>query len=300
MPMDTQGKTTGAVLKADILASDRDLFRVGGEYQKYRLDDWWPAIGPISPMVNGHAGMAMSMNMMNGRLSGTSTTASATASTSSANGKRAGVGNGCRSWACAAAPCGWTPAMCRATTRVDYGNPANPNSIPGAFNAADRSRTDHNLDLTALLRFTPDAQQTYEAGFARKTRSPNLYERYAWSTNNTMAMTMINWFGDGNGYVGNLDLNPEVANTLSATASWHDAAREQWGFNCHSLLHLRARLHRRASLFRGQRCMSPCHRNNVTARQASSTSSSSINRLACTAPTFPATSRCSRAAPSAM
>jgi hypothetical protein len=160
---------------------------------------------------------------------------------------------------------------------VDYGNPANPNSIPGAFNAADRSRTDHNLDLTALLRFTPDAQQTYEAGFARKTRSPNLYERYAWSTNNTMTMTMINWFGDGNGYVGNLDLKPEVANTISATASWHDAAREQWGFNV-TPYYTYVQDYIDARRCSGGAMMSPCDRNNVTARQASSTSSSSINR----------------------
>jgi len=35
--------------------------------------------------------------------------------------------------------------------------------------------------------------------------------------------------GDGNGYVGNLDLKPEVAHTVSATADWHDANRATWG-----------------------------------------------------------------------
>jgi iron complex outermembrane receptor protein len=44
-----------------------------------------------------------------------------------------------------------------------------------------------------------------------------------------MAMRMINMAGDANGYVGNVNLKPEVAHTLSATADWHDAAREQWG-----------------------------------------------------------------------
>ena len=34
--------------------------------------------------------------------------------------------------------------------------------------------------------------QSYEGGYARKTRSPSLYERYTWSTNG-MAMTMNNW-----------------------------------------------------------------------------------------------------------
>jgi iron complex outermembrane recepter protein len=79
-----------------------------------------------------------------------------------------------------------------------------------AFNAQDRSKTDHNWDLTALLRYEPDATQTYEAGIAQKTRSPNLYERYTWSTW-PMAAIMNNFVGDGNGYVGDINLKPEVA-----------------------------------------------------------------------------------------
>ena len=43
-----------------------------------------------------------------------------------------------------------------------------------------------------------------------------------------MAMAMIGWFGDGNGYVGNIDLKPEIAHTLSATADWHDAGSKTW------------------------------------------------------------------------
>jgi len=48
-----------------------------------------------------------------------------------------------------------------------------------AFNAADRRRTDHHLDLAAEARFAPTPSQTYEFGVAQKSRSPNLYERYA-------------------------------------------------------------------------------------------------------------------------
>ena len=268
MPMDTEGKTTGALLKADILASDRDLFRVGGEYQKYHLDDWWPAIGPYVPPMGGMGGMGgmagMSMNMMNGSTFWNINDGKRDRFDVFGEWEARWSGQwlsqlGLRSstvWMDTGDVQGYNP--------VDYGNPANPNSIPGAFNAADRSRTDHNLDLTALLRFTPDAQQTYEAGFARKTRSPNLYERYAWSTNNTMTMTMINWFGDGNGYVGNLDLKPEVANTLSATASWHDAAREQWGFNV-TPYYTYVQDYIDARRCSGGAMMSPCDRNNVTA-----------------------------------
>jgi iron complex outermembrane receptor protein len=39
---------------------------------------------------------------------------------------------------------------------------------------------------------------------------------------------MINWFGDGNYYVGKVNLRPEVAHTVSGTASWHDRARKEW------------------------------------------------------------------------
>jgi len=96
-----------------------------------------------------------------------------------------------------------------------------------AFNALKRAKTDVNLDATALARYEPNAASTYEFGYARKTRSPNLYERYAWSTN-MMASGMIGWFGDGNYYVGNVGLKPEIANTVSGTAAWHDPARKTW------------------------------------------------------------------------
>ncbi len=45
MPMDTEGKNTGALVKADIVLSERDMLRVGGEYQRYRLNDWWDPSG---------------------------------------------------------------------------------------------------------------------------------------------------------------------------------------------------------------------------------------------------------------
>jgi iron complex outermembrane receptor protein len=97
-----------------------------------------------------------------------------------------------------------------------------------AFNALDHERTDYNWDLTALGRYTPGATQTYEAGYSRKSRSPNLYQRYPWATN-AMAALMNNFVGDGNGYIGNPDLKPEVANTFSITGDWYDADRKRWG-----------------------------------------------------------------------
>ena len=45
MPMQTASTNTGAVVKASIDLTPQDLLRVGAEYQRYRLDDWWPASG---------------------------------------------------------------------------------------------------------------------------------------------------------------------------------------------------------------------------------------------------------------
>ena len=96
------------------------------------------------------------------------------------------------------------------------------------FNALNHNKTDHNLDATALTRFTPNNTSIYEAGYSIKNRSPNLYERYTWSNTNSMVMNMNNWVGDGNGYVGNLNLKPETAHTVSVMGEWHDANHEKW------------------------------------------------------------------------
>jgi len=213
MPMKTKGNNTGALIKADIDLSARDLLRVGAEYQRYRLDDWWPPVG------TGGMSPDTFVNINNGQRDRYDIFAE---------------------WEAR-----WTPAWqtllgVRSST-VDmntetvqgYKNNTPPSSATydadrNQFNTSDRSRTNHNIDLTALARFTPNAEQSYEGGYARKTRSPSLYERYTWS-NGGMAMTMNNWVNDGNGYVGNLDLKPEVANTLSITADWHDATGNVWG-----------------------------------------------------------------------
>jgi iron complex outermembrane receptor protein len=97
------------------------------------------------------------------------------------------------------------------------------------FNAADRARTDVNFDVTALASYTADEYSRYELGFARKMRAPNLYERYAW--NGGTDKSMIGWFGDGNGYQGNLDLKSETAYNFSLSANWHDPAEKVWNLS---------------------------------------------------------------------
>jgi iron complex outermembrane receptor protein len=206
MPMNTEGDNLGAVVKGDIGLSARDVLRVGTEFQQYRLDDWWPP--------SGTGGMAPDtfVNINDGERD--------------------------RYAAFAEWEATWNPTWLslvgvrHETVQMDAGPVDGYNAAydgdAAAFNAADRERTDRNWDVTTLARYAPTKTQTIEFGYARKTRSPNLYERYTWSTGG-MAMNMINLAGDGNGYVGNLDLEPEIAHTVSASFGWHDAARERWG-----------------------------------------------------------------------
>lgn len=218
MPMDTEGKTTGLLVKGDVNLSDRDTLRVGAEYQRYRLDDYWNPVANSGNMM----GPNTFWNINNGQRDRYDVFAEWDAKWNEQWFSQLGLRSS-------------TVKMDTGTVQgysnsgmMSYGDPADPATIPGAFNASDRSKTDNNIDVTALARFTPDAGQTFEAGYAMKTRSPNVYERFAWSNSNTMVMNMNNWVGDGNGYVGNLNLKPETAHTLSATANWHDNAQQNW------------------------------------------------------------------------
>ncbi|MFZ2854287.1 MAG: TonB-dependent receptor [Rhodocyclaceae bacterium] len=208
MPMDTEGKNTGALLKADIVLSQRDTLRVGSEFQRYRLNDWW------APSGTGGMSPNTLLNINDGQRDRFDVFGEWEARWNPQWLTQIGLRSG-------------TVKMNSGTVR-GYNTSATYAADVAAFNARDRQRTDNNLDLSALARYTPDATQTFEAGYAQKSRSPNLYERYTWSTGG-MAMRMVNFAGDGNGYVGNLDLKPEVAHTVSVTADWHDAAQEKWG-----------------------------------------------------------------------
>jgi iron complex outermembrane recepter protein len=218
MPMDTEGKTTGLLVKGDINLSVRDILRVGAEYQRYRLDDWWDPVANAAPMM----GPNVFWNINNGKRDRYDIFAEWDAKWNEQWFSQLGLRSSTVKMDAGRVQ-GYSDSG-----MMSYGDPTNPATIPGAFNAADRSNTDNNIDVTALTRFKPDQSQTFEAGYAMKTRSPNVYERFAWSNNNTMVMNMNNLYGDGNGYVGNLNLKPEKAHTLSVSGNWHDAAQQHW------------------------------------------------------------------------
>ncbi|MGA3264755.1 MAG: TonB-dependent receptor [Terracidiphilus sp.] len=205
MPMNTHGRDFGYSVKFELPLSARHTLQAGNELHRFVLDDIWPAVPGMAPYMGPNAFVNIN------------------------DGRRIRLG-----WFAEAAS-KWNPQW---TTLLGLRNDtvwSNTGPVGGysslyaadAFNAMNRAHTDVNFDATALARYEPNASGTYEFGYARKSRAPNLYERYAWSTN-WMASGMIGWFGDGNYYVGNAGLKPEVGHTVSGTATWHDRAHKEW------------------------------------------------------------------------
>lgn len=208
MPMETEARTTGVMAQGNIFLANQDILRTGGEYQNYTLYDWWPAAG-------GTMGPNAFWNVDYGKRDRLDFFAEWEANWGAEWVSLIGLRSDIVSMN--AAP----------VQGYDNGLPMWGDDA-ATFNASSRARTDVNWDMAALARYEPDEARIFDAGYARKSRSPNLYQRYPWSTN-AMADLMNNFVGDGNGYIGNINVQPEVAHTLSASGDWHDADKEQWG-----------------------------------------------------------------------
>ncbi|WP_445773438.1 TonB-dependent receptor [Shewanella sp.] len=202
MPMETTGNDLSYQLHWQLPITNQSTLLLGQEYYLYQLDDSWPAIEGSSMM-----GPNDYININNGKR------------------KRAAV---FAQWQETLNTQWWISAGVRyeyVTTRADEVQPYNTMSLMGmtnvnalaadTFNQSDRQRNHHIIDATLLAKYQLSDTEIVELGLARKSRSPNLYERYSWGQS-TMATTMIGWYGDGNGYVGNLDLQEETAHTFSA------------------------------------------------------------------------------------
>ncbi|RAK67658.1 TonB-dependent receptor [Phenylobacterium kunshanense] len=83
---------------------------------------------------------------------------------------------------------------------------AGPVALAAAFNAADRSREDTTVDAVARLWTAPRKGLAWRLTLARKTRVAGYVERYGWLPTNTSG-----GLADGNIYVGDMNLEPEVA-----------------------------------------------------------------------------------------
>lgn len=223
MPMYTKGQDFGYSIKAEIPLTSVDVLRVGNEFHRQTLDDWWPPVAG-SMMMSPDA----YWNINGGRRDQLGTFIEWEHQWDRAWSTMLGARND-MIWMDTGNVQAYSPDDCL-MMMMGMCMMSNPDAAAArGFNKRDRARSDTNFDLTALVRFEPTSQETYEFGYARKTRSPSLYERYTWGVG-TMATNMIGWYGDANGYMGNIDLDPEVAHTVSATAAWHDRTRSQWQF----------------------------------------------------------------------
>jgi len=223
MPMITEGMDANYSIKAEIPLANDHVFTLGQEYFLFTLDDYWPAV-PGNMMM----GPDYYVNINDGRrsrlalfgesdyefnqqwalLSGIRVEQVKTSAgevqpyNSMTMDSGMGMGGG-----------------------MTMSNPDAPAAM--AFNASDRDKSDTNVDLSLMLSYAGGDSFAAEFGYARKNRSPSLYERYSWGRGR-MAMTMIGWYGDANGYVGDSDLKPETAHTLGAKLSWADPVNASW------------------------------------------------------------------------
>lgn len=219
MPMYTNSNTDGVKVKGDIQLSDTSLLRTGAEYQHYYLNDYWPASGtrPVSNMapytfqnINGGLQQISSVftewekqfdpqfkSLLGIRYS------LVNSSTGNVHGYNTAY----------APPPGVSP---------DTGNQARD---AGLLNTANRNNNFNDVDVVATASYKASQHQDVELGVSRQVRAPNLYELYSWSSW-SMAASMNNYVGDGNGYFGNPDLKPETAYTASVKYDLHTEDRE--------------------------------------------------------------------------
>ena len=211
MPMDTWVKSSGVAAKADIALDARQILRVGGEFHHQALDDSWPAVAGSMMM-----GPNTYLNVNDGRRDRFGAFAELDTRWTDKLSSVIGVRH---------------DAVSMNTGKVQpysTGMMSMKDAMAAtAFNAADHKHDDSNWGASALVRYAPRDGLTLEAGYARKTQSPNLYQLYAWGRG-AMSSQMIGWYGDGNGYVGNLALKPQKADTFSGAVQFAGGGQDGW------------------------------------------------------------------------
>ncbi|ETJ46124.1 TonB-dependent receptor [Pseudoalteromonas agarivorans] len=219
MPMKTDAKDISTQLKWRLTLDQNSSLLLGQEYYNYRIDDWWPAIEGSTMM-----GPNDYININNGKRE----RIALFAEYESQINNKLWLNTGIR--------------VERVNTQVDevqaYNDgmmntgsmsamtTANNALAANNFNNADRDKTDTLVDINVLANYQISLYDELQLGLARKNRAPNLYERYSWGVSN-MASTMIGWYGDANGYIGNPNLKAETAHTISATYS-KTAKNDAW------------------------------------------------------------------------
>ena len=203
MPMYSESKNSGVSVQAAFNLADQDTLKFGIEAQWFTLDDYWTASG-------GSMGPGTFWNINNGQRDRFIVYI-----------EREQQVN--EQWSLVYGIRGEQVAF-DADPASGYSSAEN---APGmqymnamAFNNSLSADYDFNTDASLQAQYRASATFNVELGLARKVRSANLYEKYPWSFW-AMAASMNNFVGDGNGYVGNIALEPEVAHTVSASFDWH-------------------------------------------------------------------------------
>ena len=206
MPMEADGITAGLAVDTEIFLNDQDTLKVGSEIQYYQLDDTW-ASNSGEGMMTGNAFLNINNGKRNrfdiyGQLDSLWTENWITSL-----GARLGI----------------VQTDSDDVHGYNQTNDMGSNQLADSdtFNASKRKKTDENIDISLLTRYNMEEDSSIELGYSMKTRSPNLYQRYTWSTW-TMAANMNNLYGDGNGYVGNIDLEPETAHKIGLVLNHQD------------------------------------------------------------------------------
>ncbi len=211
MPMNTEVHTLGYTLKVDLPLNARDTLRMGSEFHHQWLDDYWPPVAGSMMM-----GPNTYININASKRNRLGSFAEWEAKWSPALTTTIGVRND-QVWMNTGEVAPYSTSMMNMADAM----------AADVFNAADRKRHDSNWGWSAIARYAASEQATLEFGYARKVRSPNVYERYSWGRG-SMSSRMIGWYGDGNGYVGNLALKPEKADTLSAALTLQGKGDNAW------------------------------------------------------------------------
>jgi len=235
MPMDTSSEDLSYQLSWSHNLSDHTTLKLAQEYYDFRIDDWWPAVegsmmmGPNDYInindgsrkrLSAYAELESHVNQnlwfsLGARATQVQTNSAAVQDYSNDTGDVDGMDTG------------MGMDMGDMDNMMDMSH--NNLDAAAAFNAQPRKKHDTLIDATAQMTYQLSNSEQLQLGLARKNRAPNLYERYTWGVSD-MSATMIGWFGDGNGYIGDTNLKPETANTISA--SYNKAlADNRWVFS---------------------------------------------------------------------
>jgi iron complex outermembrane receptor protein len=203
MPMNSESANSGFHFSGDVDLSRDSLLRLGTDWQQLKLDDYWTASG-------GAMGPGTFLNINQGERSRIAVFAEHELAINEDWLVQYGVRH-------ERVERNAGPVSGYSTSSTAMGMQA---LQAAQFNQAERKLSDDNLDLSLVSRYQLHPQLELELAAAQKNRSANLYETYVWS-GWAMAASMNNLVGDGNGYVGNLQLRPERARLLAASLNWH-------------------------------------------------------------------------------